>query len=90
MASPYLEITFRKGKPMAAYLQLPRKRGDKAARTKEIEPGLVVDFAADGRPIGLEMTGPSVMNVNAINRVLKSLNQDSVSAEDLAPLTFAA
>ena len=90
MSSTYLEITFRKGKPMAAYLQLPRKPGDKAVRTKEVEPGLVVDFAADGRPIGLEMTGPSVMKIEAINRVLKSLNQNLVTARDLAPFTFAA
>ena len=29
----YLEVTFRNGKPMAAYLYLPRPTGAKAART---------------------------------------------------------
>jgi hypothetical protein len=35
MKERYLEITFRKGKPLAAYLYLPRRVGVKSARIVE-------------------------------------------------------
>lgn len=39
MKDRYLEVTFRKGKPLAAYLYLPRATGVKSARTEEAAPG---------------------------------------------------
>ena len=33
MQERYVEITFRKGKPLAAYVYLPRRVGVKSART---------------------------------------------------------
>jgi hypothetical protein len=44
----YLEVTYRKGKPLAAYWYLPRKPGDFAARTVPSGSGLNLDFAEDG------------------------------------------
>ena len=41
MRDRYLEITFRKGKMLAAYLYLPRVIGAKSARTEEVGPGLL-------------------------------------------------
>ncbi len=90
MSSTFLTITYRKGKAMAAYLQLPRQPGDKAARTKQAEQGILIDFAPDGRPIGVEITSPSTTGLETINRVLKSLNLEPVGASELAPLTNAA
>lgn len=89
MARTYLEVTFCDGKPFAAYLQLPRKTGDKAARSRKAEGGLVIDFAADGRPIGIEITSPSVFSIDALNRVMTSLNLKPASAKDMAPLLAA-
>lgn len=52
MKTRYLEVTYRLGKPLAAYLYLPRQPGDKSVRTQRDEKtGLVSDFAADGRLI---------------------------------------
>jgi hypothetical protein len=90
MSQVYLEFTYRDGKPFAGYLYLPRRAGDTAERTEEAEAGLLVDFAPDGRPIGVEITSPSVTTLETINRVLKSLGLDSVTDRDLSPLTFAA
>src|SRR5438067_1137806 len=53
MKRPYLEVTFRKGKPIAAYLYLPRPTGAKAIRTVEIRPNLLIDYSATGDPIGI-------------------------------------
>ena len=89
MARTYLEITFCNGKPFAAYLQLPRKPGDKATRSKKAEAGMVIDFAADGRPIGIEITAPSAFSLDALNRVMASLNLAPPSPSDIAPLIAA-
>ena len=56
MKTSYLEVTFRHGRPLAAYLYLPRLPTDKSHRTARAEPGLVVDFNRRGKPIGIEIT----------------------------------
>lgn len=85
----YLEVTFRHGRPMAAYLYLPRRARDRSARTRRAAPGLVVDLAADGRPIGIEITAPTRVTVTALNRVLRSFGLSPLTRADLAPLRAA-
>ena len=89
MKDRYLEVTFRKGQPLAAYLYLPREPGVKSVRTQKATPGILVDFAASGVPIGLEITAPSIVTVQEINGVLESLGQPHIEATDLAPLHAA-
>ena len=48
MKHRYLEVTFREGKPFAAYLYLPRLAAAKAARTTDARHGVRVDFDAQG------------------------------------------
>jgi hypothetical protein len=38
MKQPYLEVTFRHGRPVAAYYSLPRDAGQKSAKTRRVEP----------------------------------------------------
>lgn len=89
MKEPYLEITFRHGRPLAAYLYLPREGDEKSARTEQVAPGLLIDFAASGRPIGLEITAPGRVSAALINRVLADLGLSPLSDADLAPLKAA-
>jgi hypothetical protein len=89
MKRPYLEVTFRKGKPLAAYLHLPRANGAKAARSDARERGLVVDFTADGEPFGVEITAPALVDLKAINDLLHNLHVHEVEPADLAPLRAA-
>ncbi|MEZ5066257.1 MAG: DUF2283 domain-containing protein [bacterium] len=89
MRDSYLEITFRHGKALAAYYYLPRSAGDVSVRTEPGEAGMLVDFARDGRPIGIEITTPSRASLAALNRVLRSLGQDPARREDFAPLRAA-
>ncbi|HRQ71650.1 MAG TPA: DUF2283 domain-containing protein [Phycisphaerales bacterium] len=86
MKARYLEITFRKGKPIAAYFYLPRMEGDRSARTTSLGDGLLADFSADGRPIGIEITSPSSTTVETLNRALAALSQSPVSGAEIAPL----
>ena len=44
MKNPYLEVTFRYGRPLAAYYYVSRRPGEKSYRTAKAEPGLVIDF----------------------------------------------
>ena len=52
MNTAYLEVTYRQGKPVAAYYYLPRLAGQRSVRTRRVEPGLLIDYAKGGRPIG--------------------------------------
>jgi hypothetical protein len=86
MSRHYLEVTYRRGKPLAAYLYLPRREGDTSVRVESISPGYLVDRADDDRPIGIEMPSPSLVTVEGLNRVLASLDLEPVSAEELIPV----
>ncbi|HEU5118340.1 MAG TPA: DUF2283 domain-containing protein [Isosphaeraceae bacterium] len=86
MSRHYLEVTYRRGRPLAAYLYLPRQPGDTSARVEAFSPGYLVDRAEDGRPIGIEMPSPSLVTVQGLNRVLYELNLEPVSPEEVAPV----
>ena len=89
MKQSYLEVTYRRGHPLAAYLYLPREKEDKSDRTAKAEPGMVIDFEQSGRPIGIEITAPSIVTVSDLNRVLTELGAQPISRDDLAPLKAA-
>lgn len=90
MKEPYLEVTFRHGHPMAAYLYLPRTIKDKSYRTSKADPGMIIDYAENGKPIGIEITAPSKVTVNDLNRVLAGLGASVITPDDVAPLKAAA
>jgi hypothetical protein len=89
MKHSYLEVTYRKGRPLAAYYYLPREDGDRSARTEQLAGGLLVDFTSDGRPIGIEIPSPARFDIQALNDALAHLGQEAVRPEDLAPLVAA-
>ncbi len=89
MSRRFLEVTYRRGKPLAAYLYLPRQPGDTSARVEPVRPGYLLDRTKDGRPIGIEMPSPSLVTVDGLNQVLSTLNLEPVSAEDVAPVGAA-
>ncbi len=89
MRGRYLEVTFRKGRPVAAYLYLPRRGAEHAARVLKASPGLLIDFNLVGKPIGIEITAPGRVSLPAFNRVLTRLRQPRLRAEELAPLLAA-
>jgi uncharacterized protein YuzE len=89
MPSRYLQVTFRDGKPFAAYLYLPRKKRGKAARTADMGDGLLVDYDATGAPMGVEIVSPSAVTLKTVNTVLARLGQPVLSAREWAPLRAA-
>lgn len=89
MKSRYLEITYLRGKPIAAYLYLPRRAGAKVRRTAVEEMGLKVDFDEDGTVMGIEITAPAVATLPIINDLLRRLGQPDLPAEEWAPARAA-
>ncbi|OFV92792.1 MAG: hypothetical protein A3G76_10360 [Acidobacteria bacterium RIFCSPLOWO2_12_FULL_65_11] len=89
MKEPYLEVTFRHGRPIAAYYYLPRQANQKSVKTRQVEPGLVIDFAAEGQAIGIEITAPTKVSLAALNAVLRELGHPPATEVDLAPVLAA-
>jgi uncharacterized protein YuzE len=89
MNAPYLEVTFRHGRPIAAYLYLQRKAGDKSHRTVKAELGMMIDYEPSGRAIGIEITAPGKITQTALNRVLLGIGAPPVTDNDIAPLQAA-
>lgn len=89
MKEAYLEVTYRHGRALAAYYHLPRPSRWKSVRTRRIDPGLIVDLAANGQPLGIEITAPARLTVAALNRILHDMGCAPASRADLAPLRAA-
>ena len=75
MRGRYLEVTFRKGRPIAAYLYLPRRGAERGARVTKASPSLLIDYNIHGKAIGIEITAPGRVRLAALNRVLARLRQ---------------
>ncbi len=89
MKNSYLEVTFRRGRALAAYLYLPRTPRDRSYRTERAADGLLIDFNRSGKPIGIEISAPAKVSRAALNRVLRRLGLPAVTRADLAPLRAA-
>lgn len=89
MNTPYLEATFRRGKPLAAYLYLPRRCGDTVASSQPVDDLLVVDRATDGRAVGIEILDPIHVTIQQVNALLRQLHQPEMEQSELAPLQVA-
>jgi len=89
MNEAYLEVTYRHGRPLAAYYYLPRRPGDRASRTSQGPSGLLVDYTRAGRAIGIEISAPSMLSLAAMNRVLRGLGRRPIRRTELSPLLAA-
>ena len=91
MKERYLDVTFRKGKVMAAYFYLPRNPGEKSQRTERHGEGILIDYGKDGRPIGIEFTVPDQISalLQQLNQVLTQQNVAPIQPIELFPLLTA-
>ena len=86
MKQRYLEVTYRKGNPHAAYLYLPRETSARTARTEDGGSGLRVDYDASGKAIGLELTAPSAVTLADVNAALGRIGEPELAPAEWAPL----
>jgi hypothetical protein len=89
MTGRSLQVTYRKGKPFSAYLHLSHQTGEKSARTVPSGDGLlVVDYGQRGKAIGVEITAPSSVPLDRLNRLLAELGETPLSEHDAGPLRW--
>lgn len=90
MTERSLQVTYRKGRVFAAYLQLSHHTGEKSAKTVASADGLlIVDYGADGRAIGVEITAPLAVSLERLNGLLVELGETPLSERDYLPLRAA-
>ena len=88
MKRPMLEVTFRRGRPLAAYLRLDGSRSA-VATTRELSPNLIGDFAEGGSLLGLEILAFDAATVGRINELLAAHGHAALEDRELAPLRAA-
>jgi hypothetical protein len=86
MRERYLEITYRRGRPVAAYLYLPRGENEKSQRVIQESHGLLVDIAEGGRPIGIEIVTPNIVSPAVLDEVLAKYSLPLLEQGELTPL----
>ena len=89
MKSFSLQITYRKGKPFAAYIYLASKTGQKSVRTESVTQDLLIDYAEDGTPIGIEIVSPGYVSIDEIQSIFDRLGFNKPDSAELEPLKAA-
>ncbi len=90
MTERSLQVTYRKGKAFAACLHLSHPTGEKSAKTVPSADGLlVVDYAHDGKAIGVEITAPAAVPLDRLNRLLADLGETPLNEHDYLPVRAA-
>ena len=84
-----LHVTYRRGQPSAAYIYLSGTPGEKSARTERIVEDVLIDYAADGHPIGIEIVSPGHVSLDDINRAFDHLGLPRPEPRELDPLRAA-
>jgi len=90
MTERSLQVTYRKGRPFAAYLHLSHQTGEKTARTVASTDGLlIVDYSATGRPVGVEITAPQAIPLERLNELLADLGEAPLAEHEYKPVRAA-
>jgi len=84
---PFLEVTYRKGKPFASYLYLKDSPpGERCCGTREVCPGGLVDIGSDGEVVGIEFLSPGRVTADDLRAIDAYLQGLGIPSEDLSPI----
>lgn len=86
MTQPYLEISYRRGKPYLGYLYLAKR--SKVARSRRVGE-LVIDLNAAGEVLGIELLAFTPETINALRSELDQLGLSHLAQTELQPLVAA-
>jgi hypothetical protein len=90
MTERSLQVTYRKGRPFAAYLHLSHATGEKRAKTVASPDGLlIVDYGANGQPVGVEITAPQAVPLERLNQLLADLGEAPLAEHEYKPVRAA-
>lgn len=86
MTQPYLEISYRHGKPYLGYLYLALR--SEVARSRRVGE-LVVDFSDAGEVLGIELLAFTPATIDALRSELDRLGLCHLVQTELQPLLAA-
>jgi hypothetical protein len=90
MTERSLQVTYRKGRAFAAYLHLSHQAGERSAKTVPSPDGLlIVDYAASGHSVGVEITAPQAVPLDLLNQLLADLGEAPLAEQEYKPLRAA-
>ena len=85
-----LQVTYRRGYVLAAYPTLSHPTREKSARTVASPDGLlIVDYAASGRTLGVEITAPQAVPLDRLNQLLAELGEPPLAEQEYRPARAA-
>jgi uncharacterized protein YuzE len=84
-----LQITYRRGRPFAAYIYFDAAKHALVERSEEIAPEIVVDYDSDSNPVGVEIVSPEATGVDEILGVFDRLGITRPELTELDPLVAA-
>ena len=90
MTERSLQVTYRKGRPFAAYLHLSHATGEKSARTRLPRTGCSLSTTtAPARIVGVEITSPQAVPLDRLNELLATRGEAALPEHDYRPLRAA-
>jgi uncharacterized protein YuzE len=89
MSTFSLQVTYRKGRPFAAYIYLQAGPTRKSARTERVSPEVTIDYSADGAPLGIEIISPGHVSLEEIHEAFDRMGLTRPEPSELAPLRVA-
>jgi hypothetical protein len=85
-AKPRIEVVFRRGAPVMAFVHFDPERNGRTNRQIGISPPLVGHYDDSGRPSGLEIPLPLNVSLQRINEALAELGRPPLTDLEIAPL----
>lgn len=85
-SKPSIDIIFKKGRPVAAFLKLRSDVGGRSHRTVPLRPTITAHYDAAGLPVGLELALPWDGSLTELNDALREVGGGAVEASDLVAL----
>jgi hypothetical protein len=92
MTERELQITYRRGRVLAAYLYFARdaETKKKSVRTVPSSDGLlVVDYTETGKPLGVEIVTPQAVTLERLNQLLTEIGEAPMAEQEFQPLRAA-
>ncbi len=89
MSAFSLQVTYRQGRPFAAYIYLHAGPAQNSARSERVSSEVLIDYSADGTPLGIEIISPEHVSFDEINAAFDRMGLARPEPSELEPLRAA-
>ena len=89
MTGMSVQVTYRRGRPFAAYIYLRPAAGLTSKRTERVSDDVLIDYAQNGLALGIEIVSPGQVRLDEINAAFDRIGLARSERRDLEPLKAA-